>query len=103
MGIPPGLDSRWFRVGTWFLMLTWLRVGTKKALVPALGTRREPMTREPMTREPVGLERTEVRCGAREVLDRVGDKWSLYTIAMLDRGTTRFSDLKRGIEGISQR
>jgi DNA-binding HxlR family transcriptional regulator len=105
---PPGLDIEWFQVGTWFLMLTWLLLGTKKALVSALGTRREPMTpepmaREPMTRRPIGLEHTETRCGAKEVLDRVGDKWSLYTIAMLDLGTTRFSDLKRGIEGISQR
>ncbi|MDR9851740.1 winged helix-turn-helix transcriptional regulator [Herbaspirillum huttiense] len=39
----------------------------------------------------------------REILDRVGDKWSLYIIATLANGTRRFNELKRGIEGISQR
>lgn len=42
-------------------------------------------------------------CEVREVLDRVGDKWSVYVIHMLGGGTMRFSELKRGIEGISQR
>jgi len=39
----------------------------------------------------------------RELLDRVGDKWSLYTIGSLRQGSLRFNELKRGIEGISQR
>ncbi|MGN6094406.1 MAG: winged helix-turn-helix transcriptional regulator [Luteibacter jiangsuensis] len=39
----------------------------------------------------------------REILDRVGDKWGLYIIASLANGTRRFSELKRGIDGISQR
>jgi DNA-binding HxlR family transcriptional regulator len=42
-------------------------------------------------------------CQAREVLDRVGDKWSLYVIFQLGEDTRRFTDLKRGVEGISQR
>jgi DNA-binding HxlR family transcriptional regulator len=42
-------------------------------------------------------------CAVREVLDRVGDKWSVYVIHLLGGGTMRFSDLKRSIEGISQR
>jgi DNA-binding HxlR family transcriptional regulator len=42
-------------------------------------------------------------CRAREVLDRVGDKWSLSVIHVLGGGTRRFSDLRRGIDGISQR
>lgn len=42
-------------------------------------------------------------CHAREVLDRVGDKWSVFVIHMLGGGTRRFSELRRGIEGISQR
>jgi DNA-binding HxlR family transcriptional regulator len=40
------------------------------------------------------------------VLDRVGDKWSLLVIAMLEQRPTaraRFSELKRSIPGISQR
>jgi DNA-binding HxlR family transcriptional regulator len=39
----------------------------------------------------------------REILDRVGDKWSLYIIATLRDESRRFNELKRGIEGISQR
>ncbi|MGV7206669.1 winged helix-turn-helix transcriptional regulator [Oxalobacteraceae bacterium A2-2] len=39
----------------------------------------------------------------REILDRVGDKWSLYIIAALSNGTLRFNELKRRVDGISQR
>lgn len=42
-------------------------------------------------------------CEVREVLDRVGDKWSVHVIHMLGGGTRRFSELRRGIDGISQR
>jgi DNA-binding HxlR family transcriptional regulator len=42
-------------------------------------------------------------CQAREVLGRVGDKWSLYVISLLGEETKRFTDLKRGVAGISQR
>lgn len=47
-----------------------------------------------------GLDTT---CRARDVLDRVGDKWSVYVISLLGDGTRRFTDLLRSIEGISQR
>lgn len=39
----------------------------------------------------------------REVLNRVGDKWSVQLVALLRNGPQRFSDLRRAIEGISQR
>ena len=39
----------------------------------------------------------------REVLNRVGDKWSLLVVGALDGGPRRFNDLRRGIHGISQR
>jgi len=42
-------------------------------------------------------------CQAREILGRIGDKWSLYVISLLGEDTKRFTDLKRGVEGISQR
>ena len=42
-------------------------------------------------------------CPVREVLDRVGDKWSLLVVGMLSQGSHRFSELRRSIEGISQR
>ena len=38
-----------------------------------------------------------------QVLARVGEKWSVLIIIMLSDGPRRFSDLKRAIDGISQR
>ena len=37
------------------------------------------------------------------VLNRVGDKWSMMIVMMLSGGPMRFSELKRAIDGISQR
>ncbi|MEU9271901.1 helix-turn-helix domain-containing protein [Streptomyces sp. NPDC048251] len=39
----------------------------------------------------------------RQVLDRVGDKWSMLIIAVLENGPLRYTDLQRQIPGISQR
>jgi DNA-binding HxlR family transcriptional regulator len=39
----------------------------------------------------------------RQILDRIGDKWSLYIIATLASGARRFNELKREIDGVSQR
>jgi DNA-binding HxlR family transcriptional regulator len=47
---------------------------------------------------------TEDHCAhIREVLARVGDKWSLLVVVTLSAGEKRFNELRRGIEGISQR
>lgn len=47
---------------------------------------------------------TDERCmAAREVLNRVGDKWSVLIIGTLGAGPARFNELRRAIEGISQR
>ncbi len=43
------------------------------------------------------------RCRAREVLERVGDKWTLYVVSVLGGGTRRFSELQREIDGITPR
>lgn len=43
-------------------------------------------------------------CGAtREILNRVGDKWSVLVVVLLGEGTMRFNEIKRTIDGISQR
>ena len=43
-------------------------------------------------------------CGAgRDILDRVGDKWSACVLFLLGDRSRRFMDLRRSIEGISQR
>jgi DNA-binding HxlR family transcriptional regulator len=46
---------------------------------------------------------TDEACEVRQILDRIGDKWSLLVIALLDRGSRRFTELRREIDGISQR
>lgn len=38
-----------------------------------------------------------------DVLNRIGDKWSVMVVGMLSRGTMRFNELKRQINGVSQR
>jgi len=38
-----------------------------------------------------------------EVLTRIGDKWSVQVLFQLGDNTLRFTELKRSIEGISQR
>jgi DNA-binding HxlR family transcriptional regulator len=56
------------------------------------------------TRKPAELEFTPANCHAREMLVRVGDKWSVYVLHLLgDNGTLRFNELKAQIDGISQR
>jgi DNA-binding HxlR family transcriptional regulator len=39
----------------------------------------------------------------RSVLARVGDKWSVLIIVLLGDGAARFNEIKRSVEGISQR
>lgn len=39
----------------------------------------------------------------REVLDRIGDKWTVLVISTLDGSRLRYSDLQASIPGISQR
>lgn len=49
-------------------------------------------------------ERRRVIDGAdREFLVRLGDKWSLSVIETLTDGPLRFNELKKRVEGISQR
>ena len=43
------------------------------------------------------------RCPVRDVLDCIGDRWSLLTLLTLAGGTLRFTELKRAIGDISQR
>ncbi|MGJ4886645.1 winged helix-turn-helix transcriptional regulator [Bradyrhizobium sp. HKCCYLRH3099] len=41
--------------------------------------------------------------GVAAILARVGDKWSVFVIMMLQDGPKRFNELKRLVGGISQR
>lgn len=42
-------------------------------------------------------------CPVRDVLDRLGDAWSVLVVLRLARGPVRFNALKRSVGGISQR
>ncbi|MCP2318587.1 transcriptional regulator, HxlR family [Nocardia amikacinitolerans] len=46
---------------------------------------------------------TREDCDVRQILDRIADKWSLLTIALLAERTMRFTELRREIDGVSQR
>lgn len=38
-----------------------------------------------------------------QVLSRVGDKWSVLVVSILGKGPMRFNELKRAVDGVSQR
>ncbi len=42
-------------------------------------------------------------CPTRQLLDRIGDKWSVLILILLGDGTMRFNALKRRVAGISQK
>jgi len=55
-------------------------------------------------KRPAELEYTPTNCHARDVLARVGDTWSVYVIHVLgDARTLRFNELRKQVDGISQR
>ena len=64
------------------------------------------MTKDGTLRSPTNREvpdRIEAACQVRDVLQRIGDKWTLLVMALLADGPRRYSELRRAIEGISQR
>lgn len=42
-------------------------------------------------------------CPTRQILDRIGDKWAVLILLLLRDETMRFNQLRRSIEGISQK
>jgi DNA-binding HxlR family transcriptional regulator len=42
-------------------------------------------------------------CPTRQVLDRIADKWTVLVIRSLSNGTLRFAQLRRTVDGISQK
>ena len=67
------------------------------------GTSKSPGSSE--VTDPWDAHQWDVRegCEVRQILDRVADKWSLLAIALLEGRTLRFNELRREIDGISQR
>lgn len=42
-------------------------------------------------------------CPTRQVINRIGDRWSLLVLYALEGGTLRFQELRRSVDGISQK
>ena len=42
-------------------------------------------------------------CPTRRILDRIGDRWTVLIVNVLGDGDARFSELRRRIEGVSQK
>lgn len=42
-------------------------------------------------------------CPSRQVLDRIGDRWTVLVVVSLSDGPKRFSELDRRIHGVSQK
>jgi DNA-binding HxlR family transcriptional regulator len=51
---------------------------------------------------PVPVEEHRA-CPVTDVLHRVGDRWSVIVIVLLGEKPFRYNDLRRSIEGVSQR
>jgi DNA-binding HxlR family transcriptional regulator len=50
------------------------------------------------------LDMMKAACPTRQVLDRVANKWTMLVILALEqRGTLRFSELRRQVEGVTQK
>lgn len=64
----------------------------KKAGIHALVTRREPLPQSGFA-----------DCPIRDVLDRIGDKWSFLLVLRLAKQPHRFGELRRQVPDISQR
>src|SRR6188508_286118 len=62
------------------------------------------LKKKPLYPEPAEVVHTPSNCHAREMLIRIGDKWSVYVIHVLgDAGTLRFNEIKNRVNGVSQR
>ncbi|MBM2620791.1 helix-turn-helix transcriptional regulator [Actinoplanes sp. LDG1-06] len=42
-------------------------------------------------------------CATRRILDRIGDRWTVLVVGVLGEGDARFSELRRRIDGVSQK
>ena len=45
----------------------------------------------------------QATCPTRTILECISDKWAVLVVGLLMGGTRRFGELRRGIEGVSQK
>lgn len=58
---------------------------------------------EPASYDPSDLDPYAAGCPSRRLLDRIGDKWTVLIVGALTEGPRRFSELRRTIDGVSQK
>ncbi|CAM5766995.1 hypothetical protein LMIY3S_02011 [Labrys miyagiensis] len=71
-----------------------------------MSARQTATARLVVTAEPIKVvraKRSRPECAIRDILDRIGDKWSYLLIMTLAQRPHRFGELRRAIEDISQR
>lgn len=56
--------------------------------------------------DPNSMDPADIHAGCRSVtpvLARIGDKWTILVVMLLSAGALRFNEMKRLLDGISQR
>ena len=48
-------------------------------------------------------QRFSVNCPSRLLFEQIADKWSMMVLTVLDPEPRRFNDIKRRLEGVSQK
>jgi DNA-binding HxlR family transcriptional regulator len=84
------------------------KTAVKKAPEPHLVTSRKPVAAAPRALAPRARATPPPNpyladCPTRMILDRIGDKWAVLALGLLQREPGRFNQLRRRIEGISQK
>src|ERR1700730_4598488 len=84
------------------------KAAVKKAPETHLVTPRKPVAAAPRAIAPRARATPapnpyQADCPTRVILDRIGDKWAVLALGLLQDEPVRFNQLRRRIEGISQK
>ena len=85
---------------------TFLKPEHTKGTAPKTSVPKATVAKTPVPRAPILPPNGHLSSDCRNVasiLARVGDKWSVFVIMLLGPGPRRFNEIKRMIDGISQR
>jgi DNA-binding HxlR family transcriptional regulator len=80
--------------------MTWL---SGICLIPRLSTYLFNALQEGTILKQGHIHVTETCRAVAPILNRVGDKWSIQIVRLLGDGSRRFNEIKREVDGISQR
>lgn len=57
----------------------------------------------PVPQDHLALDPYAAGCPSRRVLDRIGDRWTVLVVGALSDGPRRFTEVRRAVDGISQK